>query len=179
MPYRLPDHDEKTVWKSKTSPRSDDDNAFNEIRLDDSAGNELVFVQAQKDFVQITKRNETERTGDNRATVVGRRRTAVVADTDVTLVGTKYSIQIVEPPDRDKSEVKDKTELKIIAELKPDLTPLPTKLEMVAGQVLATSGKASFVLRGDDIVFVAKNELSIRAKGSVTISGGPDIKINC
>lgn len=179
VPYNLPDHRTKSLWKTKTSPQSDKENAYNELRFEDATDNELVFMQAQKDFVQFTKRNETERTGKNHATVVGNHRTSVVAKVDAHLVGKKYSVQIVKPPDQGKSEVEDKQELKIIKQLKPDLTPLATKMEMIDKRIMCTSGAASVVLDDEEITFVAKGELSLSAGGMIYIDGGPKIKVNC
>ncbi len=179
VPYALPKHDTKSVWKTKTSPQSDKKNAYNEWRFDDATDSELLFIQAQKDFVQFTKRNETERTGKNHATVVGNHRTSVVAKVDTHLVGKKYSVQIVKTPDKGKTDVEDKKQLKIIEQLKPDLTPLPTKIEMVDKRIMVTSGKASLVMNDKEITFVAKGELSLEAGGMIYIDGGPKIKINC
>lgn len=179
VPYTLPEHMAKSLWKSKTSPQSKKKNAYNELRFDDRTDKELLYIQAQKDFVQFTKRNETERTGKNHATVVGNHRTSVVAKVDTHLVGKKYSVQVMQTPDDGKKEVEDKKQLKIIDQLKPDLTPLPTKMEMLNEQILATSGKASVVLYKKEITFMAANELSMKAGGVITIFGGPKIKINC
>ena len=110
LPYDLPEHDKKTLWKTKTSPESDKQNAYNELRFDDRKDKELVYLQAQLDYQQLVKRNETERTGNNRVMVVGRHRAAIVAEIDAHLVGKKYSVQVVEEPDEGKTEVEDKKE---------------------------------------------------------------------
>ncbi len=179
LPYTLPDHSTKSVVKSKTSPQSDEGGAFNELRFEDQKGDELIYMQAQKDFQQLVKRSETERTGKTRVAVVGNHRCSVVAKVDARLVGEKYSLQIVEQPDKGKDEVEDKQQLKILEQRAPELTPLPTKIEMIDKRIMATSAQASVVMDHKEITFNAEGELSLEAGGTIVIFGGSKIKINC
>ena len=94
-----PKHQTRSTWMSDTSDH--EDNSYNEIRFEDEKSKEYVYVQAQRDMQKLVKRNETERTGQNRATVVGRSRTSIVAEVDATLVGVKYSLQMMDPPSQD------------------------------------------------------------------------------
>lgn len=179
VPYRLSNHDTKTLWKTKTSPDDKEGGAYNELRFDDKTEEELVYVQAQRNFQELVKENETERTGKSRVIVVGKHRTAVVAKVDAHLVGEKYSIQVIKQPDQYKQELKDKKELKILDQKKPDLTPLPTKLEMVDQKIITTAGKATMVMEGADVIFTAKGgEITFKAK-EIYVFGGSNIKINC
>jgi type VI secretion system secreted protein VgrG len=178
--YKLPDHVLKTVLKSKTSPeQADPPNAYNELRFDDTADDELVYVQAQRDHQMLVKNHATERAGQSRVTVVGGSRAAVVATEDAVLVGEKYSVQVIETPDKGKEKIEDKKELKLLDQKAPALKPRPTKLEMLEGKILVTSGGASVLLEGADVVFNANGgQLTLKAGGDITIFGGPDIKIN-
>jgi type VI secretion system secreted protein VgrG len=179
VPYGLPEHAEKTVFKTKTSPQSDKENAFNELRFDDRKGEELIYIQAQRDYQQLVKRNDTERTGKSRASVVGGSRTSLVGKVETRLVGKKYSIQMVEKPDAPAVAIEEMDELRLLAQLEPELRPLATKLELMHEEVLATSGPASLVMSDDEIVFNAEGEFSMEADGQIVIYGGPNIKINC
>lgn len=180
LPYKLPDHDRKTVWKTKTSPLQEDPpNAYNELRFDDTPDDELVFIQAQRDFQELVKRHEVERTGKSRVTVVGENRSAIVATEDTYLVGEKYSLQVIEEPDRGKVKAEEKVELKLIEQRTPEVKPLPTKIEMIDQQIMATTGDATVVMKQGDITWNAKGgEITFKAGGEITIFGGPDIKIN-
>jgi len=152
---------------------------YNELRMVDDTDNELIYLQAQRDFQQLVKGNETERSGQNRATVVGQHRCSVVAATDARLVGEKFSIQAVEPPDEGQTGVGDLKELKILEQRKPDLKPLPSKVEMMDKCIMATSGQASVVMNKKEVVFNAAGKLSLTAAGDIIVVGGPNIKINC
>lgn len=56
VPYELPAHKTKSVFKTSSSKGGV---GSNEFRIEDKAGQEQIFVQAQKDFDQLTKNNHT------------------------------------------------------------------------------------------------------------------------
>ena len=164
----LPRYKTRSTWMSDTSPHQD--GAFNEIRFEDEKDKEFVYTQAQKDQQQLVKRHETERTGQNHASVVGLNRAAVVGAVDSVLVGKKYSIQMIQAPKPDQ--------LKITQMGKPEVAPLSTKLEMVDKQILCTSGEATAIIDGKDITFEATRQITFKAGGKVVIHGGPNIHVN-
>lgn len=164
-----PKHMTRSAWRTDTSPHADD--SYNEIRFEDEKDKEYVFLRAQRDLQKLVKHHETERTGQNRAALVGKDRRAIVAEVDATLAGVKYSLQMMDKP--------SPSDLKILELGKPTVSPQPTKIELVDDKVLVTSGSAVMTLEGGDAVFGAKGELSIEAGGSVIVEGGSDIKINC
>jgi type VI secretion system secreted protein VgrG len=180
LPYKLPDHDRKTVWKTKTSPiQEDPPNAYNELRFDDTPEDELVYIQAQRDLQELVKNHEVERTGKSRVTVVGENRSAIVAKQDTYLIGEKYSVQVIEEPDKGKTKVEEKSELKLIDQKTPEVKPLSTKIEMIDQQILTTTGPATVVMKQGEITWNAKGgEISFKAGGNIIVFGGPDIKIN-
>ncbi len=163
-----PRYKTRSSWRSDTSPHAD--NCFNEIRFEDQLDEEFVFTQAQRDQQKLVKRHETERTGHNRAELVGGNRSVIVGEVDATLVGKKYSLQMIDTP---KPE-----QLQILAMGKPQVQPLSTKLEMIDKKILCTSGEATVVLDGPDAVFEAKSLISFKAGGNVIVKGGPNIHIN-
>jgi type VI secretion system secreted protein VgrG len=169
VPYALPEHETKSLWKTKTSPAKD--NAYNELRFEDKAKDELVYIQAERDYQELVKQNETERTGESRATVVGKNRDSIVGKVDATLVGEKYSLQIMDKPREE--------DLKILQQKKPTLSPVATKIEMVDERIMGTTGPAVMVLEGKDAIFTAKGEITFQAGDDIIFEGGPNIKINC
>ncbi|MFD1261635.1 type VI secretion system Vgr family protein [Entomomonas asaccharolytica] len=56
VPYDLPANKTKSVFKTSSSKGGV---GSNELRIEDKAGEEQIFVQAQKDFDQLTKNNHT------------------------------------------------------------------------------------------------------------------------
>lgn len=56
VPYDLPANKTRSVFKTSSSKGGV---GSNELRIEDKAGQEQIFVQAQKDFDQLTKNNHT------------------------------------------------------------------------------------------------------------------------
>ena len=56
VPYDLPANKTRSVFKTSSSKGGV---GSNEFRIEDKAGSEQIFVQAQKDFDQLTKNNHT------------------------------------------------------------------------------------------------------------------------
>ncbi|WP_207848618.1 MULTISPECIES: type VI secretion system tip protein TssI/VgrG [unclassified Pseudomonas] len=48
-PYSLPDHKTRTVLRSESSPRN---GGYNELSIEDRAGQELIYLRAQRDMAQ-------------------------------------------------------------------------------------------------------------------------------
>lgn len=75
VPYKLPDEMTVSTWKTQSSPAT---GGFNELKFDDKAGAELVYVQAEKDLQKLVKNDEIERTERDKLTTVGRNEDVVV-----------------------------------------------------------------------------------------------------
>jgi len=60
-PYALPDHQTKSTWKSLTSKGG---GGFNEIRFEDAAGSEQIFIQGNKNL-DIRIKNDEYKTIEN------------------------------------------------------------------------------------------------------------------
>jgi type VI secretion system secreted protein VgrG len=58
VPYKLPDNKTISGWKTNSSPTN---GGYNEIKLEDRADKELLYVQAQRDLHALVKRDETHR----------------------------------------------------------------------------------------------------------------------
>ncbi|HZO12826.1 MAG TPA: type VI secretion system tip protein TssI/VgrG [Polyangiaceae bacterium] len=164
----LPRYKTRTSWMSDSSPHADD--SYNAIRYEDEKDKEYIYTQAQRDQQKLVKRHETERTGQNRSELVGGKRAAVVGEVDAVLVGKKWSLQMIAPPQPEQLKIRELG--------KPEVAPLATKLEMIDKKILCTSGEATVVLDGPDIVFEAKQMISFKAGGNVIVHGGPNIHIN-
>lgn len=67
-PYPLPDEKTKSTWKSNSSPGG---NGFNELRFEDKAGQEEVFLHAQKDMNVNILNNHSRTVGANESVSVG------------------------------------------------------------------------------------------------------------
>jgi type VI secretion system secreted protein VgrG len=64
VPFKLPENATVSTWKTASSPGGD---GFNELRFDDAAGREHVFLQGQKDMDHLVKNDFKEAVGRDRA----------------------------------------------------------------------------------------------------------------
>jgi type VI secretion system secreted protein VgrG len=79
-PYKLPDHKTKSVWRSSSTGGG---GGYNEIRMDDKAGEEHLRIRAQKDLFKEVLCHEVERTRADRIIGVGGK--LVIAATDIEI----------------------------------------------------------------------------------------------
>ena len=63
VPYELPEHKTRSVFKSLSSPGG---NGFNELRIEDRAGEEQIFIHAQRDWDQNIQHDQKIRVGNER-----------------------------------------------------------------------------------------------------------------
>jgi type VI secretion system secreted protein VgrG len=166
-PYKLPDHATRSSWQSNTTPNKDGEKWFNEIMFEDKKGEELVLIQAQRNMMSLTKRNHTERTGEHRSHVVGRDWVHVVGAVDVKQVGEQHLVQMV-----------DIGNLNILEKKAPAYSKKPTLIAAKDGKLALTTGKASIVLDGGDIIVQADKGIRMSADKNLIIAGGPMVFIN-
>jgi len=67
-PYGLPDDKTKSTIKSDSSPGS---GGFNELRFEDKAGSEEIFIHAQKDMNEVIENDMSQSVGNDRTRTVG------------------------------------------------------------------------------------------------------------
>ncbi|SDR80459.1 type VI secretion system secreted protein VgrG [Halopseudomonas litoralis] len=63
VPYNLPEHKTRSVFKTLSTPGGD---GFNELRIDNKAGEEQIFIHAQRDWDQNIQHDQTIRIGNER-----------------------------------------------------------------------------------------------------------------
>jgi type VI secretion system secreted protein VgrG len=91
-PYPLPDEKTKSTIKSDSSPGG---GGFNEIRFEDAAGSEEVYIHAQKDWNTVTENNLTENVGNDETLEVGaNRKRTVGGKEDVDIDGGDQTIKV-------------------------------------------------------------------------------------
>src|SRR5690606_19484525 len=63
VPYELPAHKTRSLFKSLSSPGG---NGFNELCIEDRAGEEQIFIHAQRDWDQNIQHDQKIRVGNER-----------------------------------------------------------------------------------------------------------------
>ncbi|UVM48535.1 type VI secretion system tip protein VgrG [Pseudomonas sp. B21-015] len=74
-PYPLPANKTRTVLRSHSSPSS---GGFNELMIEDRAGQEKVYLRAERDFEQLIRNDSTSQIDNDRAEQVGRNSTSLI-----------------------------------------------------------------------------------------------------
>jgi type VI secretion system secreted protein VgrG len=67
VPYELPDNKTVSTWKAASSPGGE---GFNEIKMENKAGQELLYQQAEKDLAVLVKNDEVHLVGHDRSVMV-------------------------------------------------------------------------------------------------------------
>jgi type VI secretion system secreted protein VgrG len=76
-PFPLPDNKTQSGLRSRSSKQGGTEN-FNEIRLEDLKGSELMFVHAEKDLLTEVEHDETRTVGHDRTTTIDNNETKTV-----------------------------------------------------------------------------------------------------
>jgi type VI secretion system secreted protein VgrG len=147
VPYPLPKHKVVSTNKSNSSPHG---GGFNEIMFDDSAGKEVVYLQAEKDLWKVVKNDEVETTGNDRQIQIAQNQNTTIGNIDGSAAGTRHQVSV------GSSCILKQDEL-----------------------IEITVGDASVTLDGPDITIVAKSDMLFSALGDFVIQGGPNVRINC
>lgn len=90
-PYALPDHKTRSTIKTLSTPRSD---GFNELRFEDAAGQEEIFVHAQKDYNEIVLNNHTTTVNKDQTNHVDGNQTQSIGGSQSESVGGDQSMTV-------------------------------------------------------------------------------------
>ncbi|MBN8614630.1 MAG: type VI secretion system tip protein VgrG, partial [Deltaproteobacteria bacterium] len=189
-PYTLPDDKTKSTIKSNSSPGGD---GFNEIRFEDAAGNEEVFIHAQKDMNEKVLHNHSRSVGANETiSVTGNRTKSVDKNENVTIKGShKTTIQGAESGDGQSitgghvtvtGDYQLDTSKTILAKA-PDKVRLEcqdTYIEMTPSQIKLHCGGATLILEAAQIEAKSSQETVVRlnADAKVLSSGAAELFMN-
>jgi type VI secretion system secreted protein VgrG len=147
VPYQLPARKVVSTWKSDTSPH---DGGFNEIMFDDTAGKEIVYLQAEKDLWKVVKNDEQETTGNDRGIRIGQNQNTAIGNDDATTAGQMHQVIVGS-----------------------------SCIQKLDALIEITVGDASVTLDGPNISIVAKSDMLFSSLGEFVIQGGPNVRINC
>ena len=156
VPYPLPDEQTRTVLKSNSSEGG---GGFNEIRLEDKAGSEELYMHAQKDMTLDVLNDQTITVTQNRAVTVSKGSdTLTVSEGDRTVVVSKGKETYSVAGTRDLTVTDAETHTN-----KADFT------QKVSG---------NFVLSVDgDVTIKASGALSLQSGTGMTVKAGTSLSM--
>ncbi|MFK7986716.1 MAG: type VI secretion system Vgr family protein [Sandaracinaceae bacterium] len=90
-PYDLPAEKSKSTLKSNSTPGG---GGFNELRFEDGAGSEQIYIHAQKDYDRVTLNNETHTVGVDQTIVVGNNQTQTVGNNQTETIVANQTLSV-------------------------------------------------------------------------------------
>lgn len=196
VPYSLPANKTQSGLKSRSSKEGAAAN-FNEIRMEDKKGSELLYIHAEKDKEVTVEHDRTEEVGNderitiarNRTESVGKDETIKIAENRREEVGKDETIEIganrTESVGADESVniggSRDQTigkDLTVSIGTNATIDVGKDLEESVGGKYKESVGK-EYVLQAKKVQIVAKDEISFKAgKAKVVMKKNGDITIN-
>jgi type VI secretion system secreted protein VgrG len=191
VPYKLPDNKTRSTWKSNSSLGG---GGFNEIMFEDLAGQELVFMQAQKnqrrlvkndetitighDRQKLVKGNETEVTGGSRSEFTHGDRIELTEGDRTTVIQGKFS-KLVEGDEIERTEgdhllfIGGEQHL-IVKHEKRELIEKDSHLKVNGSRNEEVDGTASLSVGGDQQGKVGK-KYALEAGEEIHLKAGTDL----
>ena len=172
-PYGLPANSTQTGIKTRSSPGG---GGFNELRFEDKAGSELLYVQAQKDRSTLTKNDDSQEVGHDRTRkVVNDEKVAIGANQNIDVtsnrtrtVGADESVTI--GSNRTKNVGADESST-IGANYTQSVGGSRTRSVMGAETVTVALARTHTVGVNEAISVGAAQEVTVGAARTVTVAG--------
>ncbi|WP_437719052.1 type VI secretion system tip protein TssI/VgrG [Sorangium sp. So ce448] len=191
VPYKLPENKTRSTWKSNSSLGG---GGFNEIMFEDLAGQELVFMQAQKnqrrlvkndetitvghDRQKLVKGNETEVTGGNRSEFTHGSRVELTEGDRTTVIKGALRKRVegdeVERTEGDHLLFIGGEQHVIVKQEKRELIEKDSHLTVKGSRNEAIGGTASLSVGGDQQGKVGKN-YAVEAGEEIHLKAGTDL----
>ncbi|MBI4951636.1 MAG: type VI secretion system tip protein VgrG, partial [Myxococcales bacterium] len=170
-PHALPQHKTRTTWRSQSSPGG---GGSNEITFEDAAGEEKVYVHAERDHEEIVEHDARASIHNDLFTAVKRHeQRSVGGDQSLGVSGDR----VVTVGGQLTTHAAAGLQLQAGA---------TTGVFCEEGRLVLTNGAASIVLDGPNILIQSAASLELTAGQTlavggkrVTIDGGPEVFINC
>lgn len=172
--YKLPDNKTKSGWKTETYPGAD---GFNELSFEDAKGREEIHFQAQKDYTEIVKNNQTSTVRNNRTAsvtsndswTVGGSQSFSVGLNQSTTIGKSLSIDIT---DNRTTNIAINDTLEAGDVIMATIGPLGVGFIYAKDQqIIITNAIAAIGLTENGLHLDSKTDLVIHADGELKLSG--------
>ncbi len=175
VPYTLPANQTQSGIKSRSSPGAGPNN-FNELRFEDKTGDELVFLQAERDYEALVKRDadvdverdETRRVGRDRSrTVEGNETVVIEKDRSKTVINCEL-IAI----GADRTATVGANESLDVGQARTASIALTDTLNVGESQTIIVGTDRSLMVGGDDDTHVSGSASRTVQKDESTDVGG-------
>lgn len=172
-PYPLPDQKTKSTIKSETSPGG---GGFNEIRFEDAAGAEEIFIHGQLDMNTDVKRDTTRKGGRDDSSNIGRHqndevgvnRTAKVGNNETLTVGVDQTISV----GSNQSITVGANQTLSVGANQSETVGGNQSVTVSGNQTVGVSGNQSTTVNGNGTLAISgNNTTSVSGSATTTVNG--------
>ncbi len=158
VPYALPDNMTRTTLKTRSTPSAE---GFNELRFEDKAGSEEVFLQAQKDLTVSVLNDATE--------TVKQKRSVTVQEGDASFTVSKGNWTTKVETGNATHEVKGNTTMKVQGNTEETITGNLT-IKVTGNVTIQASGSCTVEATGA-LAVKGSTSVAIEAGTALTLKG--------
>ncbi len=159
-PYPLPANKTRMTIKSQTHKGQ----GFNELRFEDEAGREEVFMHAQKDQNNVVLNNETTNVGVDRTETVGNNETISIGVDRTENVGSNETITVG-----------------AAREVTVGLTQLVNIGKVLAinagDEISLTTGDANITMKKDGTIVIQGKDITIKGSGEINVKAAKNVVV--
>lgn len=202
-PYALPGNKNISTLMSRSTKGGAADN-FNEVKMDDTKGKELLYIQAEKDRTVLVKNDNTETVKHNETIEVGNdrkkhvlknetvnvdenRTEEVGKDEKITIHGNRTELvnkdEKITIDQNRKEEVKKNEDVKIGDNRKHEVGKNDTLkvgkelLIDVGDKITIKTGQSSIVMEKNGTITISGKDITIKGTGEINIKATKDVII--
>ncbi|WP_434391124.1 type VI secretion system Vgr family protein [Melittangium boletus] len=190
-PYELPKHQTRSTIKTRSTPRPKDDSkevGFNELRFEDLADQEEIFLHAQKDFNEVVLNMHNTSVGANQTNSVKGNQTETI-DKNQTLAVKGNRTRTIDKDEtvtvhQNRTKTVDKDETRTIHGSRTTTIDVNETVTISGERKETVTGKETITLQNERVTSITQNDqLSVNADkstqvtGSYTIAVGPNFVV--
>lgn len=164
VPYALPANKTRTAWQTATTPGG---GSVNEIRFEDAAGSEEIFVNASLDQNVVVANDAQDRTGVDETRDVGGNETITVGSNEKLVVGSNQDVSV---GGSETATISGKRTVEIGGSESISIGGSRTAL-VALGQTIDAKGGRSLSV-GGSMIGASASDISRSTLGSATVTVG-------
>ncbi len=169
-PYGLPGEKSKSVIKTRSTPGG---NGYNELRFEDLADQEEVYLRAQKDLNEWVLHDQSTKVDNNQALTVGKHRTKAVKGNEKNTIEKNRTTQVRA---NDSLEVTDNLDITVHGSRGMSTQVDETCYVRADGRIVLECGGSTIIMTPDSIT-LSSQTVTVLGEQEVVIRGGV-VKIN-
>jgi type VI secretion system secreted protein VgrG len=170
VPYGLPGEKSKSVIKTRSTPGG---NGYNELRFEDLADQEEVYLRAQRDLNEWVLHDQSTKVDHNQSLVVGKHRTKLVKANEKNTIEKNRTTMVKA---NDSLEVTENLDITVHGSRGMSTQVDETAYVRADGRIVLECGGSTIIMTPDSITLSSKT-ITVLGETEVVVRGGK-VKIN-